>query len=241
MEIVWGEKAARWFINASEYTAYHSQLGNILKRDISPGSSLCDLGCGIGLIDFALSDYLSRITCVDTSRAALDALQKEAARRGKKNVTTSQADAAEILGEWDYGLMLFFHGKLSDHFSHYLSLFRDKLFYIVHADPEVNQQYKRPERSKCSSVSAIRQELDRRNIAYRLEHRALEYGQPFETYDEAVDFAKSYRLCESGQEDAFLRTRLKPLDQSNNGFRYYLPHTKRFGMFFIGRKENAHI
>ena len=241
MEIIWGEKATRWFVNASEYTAYHSQLGDILKRDMRQGSSLCDLGCGIGLIDFALSDYLRHITCVDTSREALDALQKEAARRGIQNITTCHADAADISGEWDYGLMLFFHGKLSDHFSHYLSLFKDKLFYIVHADPEVTQQDKRPERSKCSSVSVIRQELDQQKITYRLEHHALEYGQPFETYEETIDFVKCYHLCEPGKEDAFLSTRLKPLDRAINGFHYYLPHTKRFGMFIIGRKENAHI
>lgn len=239
MEIVWGDKTARWFISAGQFTGYHDKLSELLIKHIEPGHTLCDLGCGIGLIDFALSPYLSHITCVDTSAEALALLRAEASRRGINNITAVKADAADISGMWDYGLMLFFHGKLSDHVHHYLHLFKRRLLYIVHADSLTDEEGRHTERAKCSSISAIREEFKRLNVVYELEEYALEYGQPFESLDEAVDFALSYKLCPQSEVQSFLKDRLEPVQEG--GFRYYLPHTKRFGMFIIGREENAHI
>lgn len=241
MEIIWGNKAAGWFITASEYTGYHKRLADILKRHMLPESTMCDLGCGMGLIDFALADFLQHITCVDISAEALGLLEAEASRRGIANITAMQADAADINGVWDYGLMLFFHGKFSDNPSHYMRLLKRKLFYIVHADPIDPNNDAKSERTKCSSVSAIREELEQAGIAYQLEHHALEYGQPFASIEEAVDFAQTYTLCPDGEEEAFLKARLQQADSKQAGYQYYLPHTKRLGMFIIGREGNAHI
>jgi SAM-dependent methyltransferase len=239
LEIFWGNKSADWFISASEYTGYHKHLADILMRHMLPKSTMCDMGCGIGLIDFALADYLSHITCVDIDQGAIELLEAESAKRNLKNITAMNVDAAKMQGAWDYGLMLFFHGKFSDDPSHYLNLFKQKLFYIVHADPIDSKKDNKPERTKCSSVSSIRRELERLGIVYQLEHHALEYGQPFSSFDEAVDFVKTYKICEVGEEESYLRANLQEADIMD--YRYYLPHTKRFGMFIIGREDNAHI
>jgi SAM-dependent methyltransferase len=241
LEIIWGERAARWFVNASEYTGYHRELADILLAFMQPGGTLCDLGCGIGLIDFALADHLKQITCVDISAEALEILEAEAARRRIGNITALRADAATLEGQWDDGLMLFFHGTLTDNIAHFLRLFRRRLFYIVHADPIDPQRDHRPERTKCSSVSAIQGDLDRQRINYQLFHHALEYGQPFGSLEEAIDFTRAYRLCPQGKEEGFLKARLRPAQKTREGYQYYLPHTKRFGMFIIGREDNAHI
>lgn len=239
MEIIWGNKAAEWFIAASEYTGYHKRLSEILMRHMLPKSTMCDLGCGMGLIDFALTGYLSHITCVDIDKEAIGLLEAESAKRGIQNITAMHSDAAKIKGAWDYGLMLFFHGKFSDNPSHYLSLVKRKLFYIVHADPLEPQKDTKPERTKCSTVSAIREELEQADIAYQLEHYALEYGQPFVNFEEAIDFVKTYRIYPAGEEKAHLQAKLQQIDSTD--YQYYLPHTKRFGMFIIGREDNAHI
>jgi SAM-dependent methyltransferase len=239
LEIIWGNKAAGWFIKASEYTGYHRHLADILKQHMLPNSTLCDLGCGMGLIDFVLADYLSHITCVDIDKEAIGLLEIERARRGIKNITALHTDAAKLQGSWDYGLMLYFHGKFSDNPSHYLNLFNHKLFYIVHADPLDSQKDTKPERTKCSSVSSIRKELEQAGIAYELEHHALEYGQPFVSVEEAIDFAQTYKICPEGKEEAFLRANLQEANTAD--YQYYLPHTKRFGMFIIGREYNAHL
>ncbi len=241
MEIVWGEKAAAWFINASVYTGFHAQLAEILKRHMESDCSLCDLGCGVGLIDFALSRHLRHITCVDISGEALAVLEREAKSRGLHNLSIVHSDAAMIQGSWDYGLMLFFHGQLFDHTHRYLSLFRRKLFYIVHADPLETEKDRHPGRSKCSSVSLIREAIDRHGIQYQLEEYALEYGQPFRSHEEAVDFVQSYRLCPEGTEPDFLKDRLRPARKDQAQYRWYLPHTKRFGMFIIEGGENAQL
>lgn len=68
---------------------------------------------------------------------------------------------------------------------------------------------------------------------------ALEYGQTFKSFEEAVEFTKTYNLCPEGEERRFLDVRFRRIKEK--GFQCYLPHTKRFGMFIIGREVNAHI
>jgi len=46
-------------------------------------------------------------------------------------------------------------------------------------------------------------------------------------------------LCPPEQIEDFLRTRLQKTGEQ--AFPYYLQHTKRFGLFVIGREENEKL
>ncbi|MDD4081577.1 MAG: hypothetical protein PHP02_09295 [Eubacteriales bacterium] len=200
LQIIWGDKAARRFINAGEYTGYHEQLAELLMLRMQAGSILCDLGCGIGLIVFALSLKLQQIACVDING---EALEKEAARCGITNITPLQADAAHISGLWDYGLMLFFHGQPLDNIHHYPGLVRRGLFYIVHADPPDPQQDHKPARTKCSSVSTIKAGLKKHNIAYQLWSTPWSMARPLRALKRPLNSRKPTISAPKGRRGGF--------------------------------------
>ena len=63
MRIKWSEQTVRWFKTVVEYTGYNKKVAQVLKKYIPEGETLCDLGGGTGLVDFALADHCSAITC----------------------------------------------------------------------------------------------------------------------------------------------------------------------------------
>lgn len=111
MHIQWNRQTVRWFENAAEYTGYPKKLAQLLKKYIPEGETLCDLGCGAGLVDFALADHCSAITCVDISPDAVEHVRRKTAARGLENVSALCMDASELTGSWDTVMAIFFGGN----------------------------------------------------------------------------------------------------------------------------------
>ena len=108
MRVGWNEKTIAWMEAASAFTGFHRKLAALLRPHLGLGGTLCDLGCGLGLIDLELSPWFERVTCLDTSGPALAALRRLAARRGCTNLELRQGDVEALDGEWDTVLGVFF-------------------------------------------------------------------------------------------------------------------------------------
>lgn len=230
MLINWTDQAAKWFEDASAYTGYHQKVAQLLLPYLDQTATLCDLGCGIGLIDEALAGHISQITGVDANENAIDYMTKMMKRKDITNITPICGDARQLQGLWDTVLMVFF-GKLEEDLDHYLTLAQKQVIAIVHNDPAPgsNQQ------PKCNTVSLMKKLLAEKNLAYELIEKGLEYGQPFTSLDEGVAYIKAYRKqVPKGQEEAYFKQ--KTTLTGREDFPYYLPHTKAFGIFIIRRK-----
>ncbi len=205
-----------------------------------PGrASLLDLGCGVGLIDIAVADEFSRITCVDRDDQALRLLEADLAARNISNIKTWHANAADVRGQWDTVLMVFF-GHLEEQLRHALSLCRHNIIAVIHGDAQGTLGPKDYHPPKCGTVSGTRQALHALGARYAVQEHALEYGQPFASREEAIAFVRAYSKNPPDMAVAdYLDARLTETGRAD--FPYYLPNLKRFGIFVIGREQNAHL
>lgn len=236
MKIVWNEQSIRWFHNASEYTGYHQKLAEILRKHIPRGGSLCDIGCGAGLIDFELAPYLARLTCVDISPEAIGAVERHARLRRLNNISTICMDASGLEGEWDTVMALFHGGE--DMILRYLRLARGQLILAAHGTLKGSFAPEGHKVTKRFDVHGIREYLDGQGIRYSLQQLTLEYGQPLTGLADAEAFVTAYSTPMARSElDAYLHQHLERT--GDDKFPYYLPNQKKLGLFVIRRDENA--
>lgn len=92
----WDEAAAGWddepAVRQYSAAAFDSLVAALDERGISlDGSTVCDFGCGTGLMTERLADAAESIDAVDTSEAMIATLDAKAADRGWQRVRTSHA------------------------------------------------------------------------------------------------------------------------------------------------------
>ncbi|MFH0816065.1 MAG: methyltransferase domain-containing protein [Methanobacteriota archaeon] len=85
------------------------ELLDIIKL-IKSGSSVLDLGCGMGKSDILLSECGFDVTAVDFSEVAIKSLESECKRRNVKMDARVQ-DLCDFRFEWEYDLIIA-HGSL---------------------------------------------------------------------------------------------------------------------------------
>ncbi len=231
MLIQWNEQSITWFEQASAYTSFHKNLAQMLLPYLNKADTLCDLGSGIGLIDFALSNHLKSITAVDINSYAINHLNQKTAEKEIHNLQGIVKDAKELIGKWDHVLAVF-HGDMENDVEKYLALAKKQLIVITHGDPIKGKK----EVKKCSSISKSAEILKRKQLPYILIQEQLEYGQPFTSFIEADNYVKAYKpFLKEGEREGYLNKKLIP--STKEGFKYYLPKRKTFGIFII-RSEN---
>lgn len=236
MKIVWNEQSVRWFRDASEYTGYHKKLAEILLEYIPSRTSLCDVGCGTGLIDLELAPCFERITCVDISKEAIAAVEQRSRELGRNNLSAVCKDACELEGEWETVTSLFFGGD--DVVSKYFRLAKGQMILVVHGTREGNFGPKGHKVSKKFDVESVKGHLDEQGMKYSLREVELEYGQPLRSREDAQAFVTAYSMPMDQKElDVYLQGCLKMT--GNDVFPYYLPNKKKLGIFVLRRDENA--
>lgn len=151
---MWNEQSVRWFRSASEHTRYNQKLAQLLLKYIPVGGSLCDIGCGAGLIDMELSPFFEEITCADISEAAIHAMEQIARERNIQNIKALCADAAGLKDRWDTVIALFFGGY--DFLGKYYPLARERLILAVHSQPKGRFGPEGHKVPKCSDTAAVK-------------------------------------------------------------------------------------
>ena len=230
MRVGWNEKTIAWMEAASAFTGFHRKLAALLRPHLGLGGTLCDLGCGLGLIDLELSPWFERVTCLDTSGPALAALRRLAARRGCTNLELRQGDVEALDGEWDTVMGVFF--GFGDRIPRWLAHCRRGLVVVVADGAESTFGPGRP--SKRYTAGYAQMLLDQAGILYRVEHHALEYGQPFRSLEEAEEFCRIYSGGDWEEEFRRLRGRLTATGDPD--YPWYLPREKRFAVFSVQKR-----
>ena len=70
------------------------QLEGLVLR--APHAAVLDLGCGGGHVSLRLAQWVSQVTAYDLSDGMLDAVRREAARLGRKNIVCRQGPVEEL-------------------------------------------------------------------------------------------------------------------------------------------------
>ena len=231
MLIKWNERTQRWFHDASEHTGFHRRLAEIMRPYIKLGGTMCDLGCGMGLIDFELCDSVEMIDCIDREPEAIRLLSADIEARGVQNMRAILADATMLSDVWDTAIMTF-HGTGEDILTHYLKLSRGNVVAVVHAEEIGNFGPRAYKTEKTNTVRTVTELIEARGLDYMLIQETIEYGQPLWDYEDARAFVSAYsRSAPEGAVEEFLHGNL--VETRDRAYPFYLPREKPVGIFVL--------
>ncbi|MCD8212380.1 MAG: class I SAM-dependent methyltransferase [Oscillospiraceae bacterium] len=232
MKIVWNDRSIRWFRDASAYTGFHAQLAGAILSHIPVRDSLCDVGCGSGLIDFILAPDFGQITCVDRDPVAIRSVEEQAGILGLDNVSALCLDGGSLSGQWGT-VMALFHGT-RELLPHYLSLARDQMILVTHGSAEGSFGPSDRRGTKHIHTSVMEGWLLDMGVDFDVEEFSLEYGQPFTDLEDARAFLTAYAAPMEPEElENYLHQQLQQTDDST--FPYYLPNCKKVALFTVPR------
>ena len=227
--IVWDEQSSARFMDASVYTGFHKQLAQKIIPFLLPGDTLCDIGCGLGRLDFELAPHVSEILAVDISEYAISTLERDVAAAGLGNIRTHAGDAAEIGQSFDVILMSLF--GLQDT-SGLLKRCRRRHIRIVGAGRKSGLYPERYRRELKDAVPIVQDEFNALGVGYELEMCSFEFGQPLRTLRDAEHFVLSNAPEADDSEIAdFLDANMQHTGRDD--FPFYLPYKKELGIFIV--------
>lgn len=226
MTLKWNRDTIRWYIDANEHTGFYRNIAEDITPMLSGYKSLCDMGCGLGLIDLELYRIMERIDCIDINDVVIETLDAAIKERNINNIFTRVADCSDISENWDVIYMSFFGSRELHRYLPYCK----KLIAIVGKKASTEIFPSKYRTMSKNTTENVEQYLSEKGIEYSLMHREYEFGQPFHSTDEARSFIKSLSEELSMQEiDKFLDERL--IDISHPIYKYFMPRKKPVGIF----------
>ena len=239
----WDDDTIRWFVQASEFTGYHEKLANELIPMVTDYKTLCDIGCGLGLLEEHLGAVLDKITCMDINKNAINYINKAINQKKISNVETRLQSCDDLQENFDCILLSFFGSR---NFKKFLPFCR-KLIMIVGGNNKAHMYPKKIEDKGLNSYHEIEKKLIAEKMEYCLKRITLEFGQPFYSLEDARNYISNLAKDTSQNEiDKFLQDNLKGISfphdtcKKNNieitvepQYAYYMPHPKELGIFEV--------
>jgi hypothetical protein len=226
MTFTWKEDTIRWYRDAEKYTGFFKNVAGVVAPMTAGHSSLCDLGCGLGLIDIALSKHLRRIDCIDKSEAAIASLASDIDSLGITNIYPRVADIDGLNENFDIMLFCFFGSHKLDS---YRPLCKKVISVVSYRDPDalMPEKHRKFEKNTVDKTEAY---LKENGVEYVLTPAQFEFGQPLRSKDDACAFILSHAPDMTKNElDEFLSGKL--IYTGERDFPCYIPRKKRVGIF----------
>lgn len=228
MAFQWSPQRIAWYLDADSQSDFHARLAEQIVPFLHPDDTVCDFGCGLGLLDLRLARHVARITCVDVDAAALACLRRRAADEGVENIETVHCGAEDVAGMYDVALLSFF-GSPAARMLGCMAHARRALVRVVNADTNGTM---RPHRHRLpkETVPDVKAVFEQNRIPYTLLEDIYQFGQPLRTMADARAFVQCNAPDLPGEEaDAFLALKLER--RGGGAFPLYLPGEKRLGVF----------
>jgi len=229
MHFEWNEKTCAWMENASEYTGYNRLLSELLLKYIGEDETVCDMGCGLGLVDFELIRSVKSICCVDLSQWAVNYINARV-KKEQLPIEAHCADGGKFMGRWDTVLALF-HATPAMAALDYLPRANKRVILLTHDVPKTLKMNKFMIR-KCSNVEDTCAWLDEHGVSYSLERLALDFGQPHRSFEEALDYTRTFS-GKATDEELLAHTKDIVVETGREDYPLFTPKTRHFGMFVI--------
>jgi SAM-dependent methyltransferase len=237
----WNDRTVKWYADAVSETGFFQDLVQSALAYMSSEDHVIDLGCGLGYLTTGVADKVRRVTAVDRSSAAIQYLQDRCLTDKLFNVRATCADA----DHWQPArpcdvLMMSFYGDFENALERYIGFTLRTIVVILHWDGrgysfEIENYLPRgnpadaPRKRNRACVEYTLPVLRRMGIPYTLKKLQKEFGQPFDSREDAGDFLRfHYPQMEEDAIRRFLRDKLQ-----TRGERFYLPNRKNIGLLAI--------
>ncbi|MEG1583852.1 MAG: methyltransferase domain-containing protein [Anaerovorax sp.] len=228
---MWSEPSMEWMEKAEEQTKFFGKIGEILAPYLRNSDMICEIACGTGLLAAALSPLVKAIHAVDISPLALDYMAGHLETKNIKNIRPICGDWKHVSLDKSYHVVIFsYFSALLEDFS-LLQQLASRLIIAILPFSNANSRFSKDDDSRNQRETAENAVafLKQQNIPFQLIERELEFGQPFSSYDEAMDFMTYYYPHYSHGDIQHHLNRFLV----GEGASLYLPKKKRVGILII--------
>ncbi len=233
MRFSWNEDTFRWFEDASAYTEYDKKLAHLLLPYLNGCKTVCDIGCGMALVDFELAPFINSITCVDYDVNVVQNILKRIKATDTDNIQTICSDGIGLAGNDAYdAVMAIFHGDVERIGLPYLSYAKRRLILVVHADAYGTTGPQNYRVRKCCDIGSTRTWLKSQGLKYQFQEAELEFGQPHRSLEDAIAYTKVFTKGAPDEElEAYVKEHLT--ETGREDFPFYTLKTRKFGIFAV--------
>ena len=186
----WTPDVIRFMEDASSHTPYFDEIAAAVLRHAGSTARVCDAGCGMGQLAFALAPHAGRVDAVDRSPRAIAYVRAQAEARGLRTVRPRRADVASLRPAEPYDLMVFsLSASLEDAWAAARGRCRGTLVVInkMHGAPP-DPDARRP---RVHGLERSLRGLRALGIPCAGEALDLEFGQPFRSLEDAAAYARA--------------------------------------------------
>ena len=226
----WTPDMVRFMADAADHNGSATALAEILAKHL-PEGTICDAGCGVGGLSLALAEKFQKVVAADLSAEALESLRS---RNTHENLEIRRCDILSARPETPYDAMVFcFFGGTEEILRAVRQQCRGTAAIIKKISDLHSFSLTAKRRKKSRGFGALRAELDKLGVPYRVVETEVDMGQPFRSVEDAVLFFHIYSRDDDPAtitEDT-VKPRLVPRD--NAEFPWYLPVLERVGILFL--------
>ena len=233
MLFTWSEDTIRSYVEASEYTGFHRRLAHLALPYLDKEDAVVDIGCGPGLIDFFLAEYVKSVTAVDEVPEVIHYIRRNLDMRGTPNLFPRLSALADLGEEtWDVVLLCFF-GSTLDELRLARSKARKKMLIFTHGEgTDLSGSMVKPDTKKIFARE-VESFLKTDHIYYHMHRAKLDFGQPFRSTSEALRFFRGYSRVEDPEEkkgkiEGFMA---KLIETGNKTYPYFYPKYREIAVF----------
>ncbi len=232
-----------WYLLSEKLTRYHKDSVELLKPYTDGCKTVLDIGCGGGGFSLEFAEKGFEVTAIDKSPLAVESLTDRAKNRKLENLEAVNVSFEDYDFKkcYDVVILSYMMGlvnesnidgilkRVNKHLILVLPLTTTKSdFAVDELYHELGIDIKNLEQLNYLSLIKI---LDRMNIKYEIETTGAEFGQPFNTCDEAVNFIYHYfNLPTEYKRKVAYWLNMKLLRINDL---YYLPNNKKSVMIII--------
>lgn len=228
MNFDWNPQTIRWYEEANAYSGFFRNVAELIAPMLQGYSTLCDIGCGLGLLDLELSPSIGSITCIDINPGALEALRKNIEVRKISNIESRLMDCRDLKGEWDVICVSFFGSREIEEFLPHCR----KLIAVVGKRQQTELYPEKYRKFLKNTAENVEEALKEKGMDYVLTEAAFEFGQPFPSRVDAENFVQTHCPAISPEDlRIFLAESLRETGESQ--FPLVIPRLKSFGVFEI--------
>ena len=231
----WTDRMIGFMADASEYGNYFEELAKSLSVYLDKSWTVCDAGCGIGQLTVSLAPYVEQITGIDRSESAICSLKNKLSSQKIENARALCADFENLDTSYCFDAMVFnYFGKMEEILEiakrHCLKrIIVVKKNYTKHRFSIGNNPIDE------KSADYVKSYLNKVGARYTTELFSSEFGQPFHSLEDALDFFSIYSRDKDRSLINLENIRERLMETGKTDFPYYLPHRRESIIFVIER------
>ena len=228
MNFIWNSTTIKWYQDADAYSGFFKNIADLIVPRLEGYSTLCDIGCGLGLVDLEFSKNIESITCIDNDKEAIKALKKSIDDRKITNIEPHLMSSDSINETWDVIYISFFGSHNMERFLPFCK----KLIAVVDKKKESKPYIEQYRSFHRNTVEKVEHNLNSKGIPYLLTEASFEFGQPLVSIEEAKNFIRNnYHEVNDEDLNRFLSQRL--IETNEREYPFYIQKMKSVGIFEI--------